>query len=150
MYSWFPKRLLLIVGKTRISSNMQNHGSKAKDQPWKWRESYSERETADQVGCSQSVRNILKKPKLTGSVKDLKIPGQKRKTTKEEDRIMVRKACPVALRLHRRIKQRCRSNMVRVSLLPLPEEYWERLVPTAQTKLLSAPQLSSSLWPPVY
>ena len=33
-----------------------------------------------------------------------------------------RKACPVALRLHRKIKQRCRLNMVKVSLLPLPDE----------------------------
>ena len=75
------------------------------------------------MGCSQSVGNISKKPKLTGSVKDLTIPGQKkRKTTKREDRIMGRKACPIALRLHWKIKQRCRLNMMRVSLLPLPDE----------------------------
>ena len=87
------------------------------------------------MGCSQSVSNILKKTRLTGSVRDLKIPGQKRKTTKREDRIMVRKACPIAQRLHRIIKQRCRLNMVKVSLLLLPDEDWERLVPTAANKV---------------
>ena len=31
-------------------------------------------ETADQVGCSQrSVSNVLKKPRLTGNVRDLKV-----------------------------------------------------------------------------
>ena len=135
MYSWFSRILLLIVGKTRTSSNRQNHGSKTKDQPWKWRESYSSRETADQVGCSQSVSNILKKPQLTRSVKDLKIPGQKKENYEREDSIMVRTACPIALRLHRKIKQRCRLNMVRVSLLPLPDDDWERLVPTVPNQV---------------
>ena len=135
MYSCFPRRLLLIVGKKEFKATSKIMGSKAKDQPWKWRESYSLRETADQVGCSQSVSNILRKPRLTGRVKDLKIPGQKKKTTKKEDRIMVRKACPIALRLHQKIKQRCRLNMVRVSLLPLPDEDWERLVSTAANQV---------------
>ena len=67
------------------------------------------------MDCSQSVSNILKKPRFIGSVKDLKIPGQKRKTTKRKERIMVRKACPIALRLHWKIMQRCRLNMVSVS-----------------------------------
>ena len=48
---------------------------------------------------------------------------EKRKATKREDRIMRRKACPIALRLHRKIKQRCRLNMVRVST----STTWRRL-----------------------
>ena len=56
-------------------------------------EGYSKREIADRFGCSQrSFRDILKKQRLTESVKDLKIPGRKRKTTKREDRIIVRKS----------------------------------------------------------
>ena len=39
----------------------------------------------------RSVSNISKKQRLTGSVKDLKIPGRKRKTTKSEDWFMFRK-----------------------------------------------------------
>ena len=39
--------------------------------------------TADQVGCSQSISNILKKSRLTGSVEDLTIPGQKKENYKE-------------------------------------------------------------------
>ena len=35
------------------------------------------------MGCSQSVSNILKKPRLTGSVKDLKIPVQKKENYEE-------------------------------------------------------------------
>ena len=34
-------------------------------------------ETADQVVCTKNISNILNKPRLTGNVKDLKIPGQK-------------------------------------------------------------------------
>ena len=74
MYSWFCRKLLLIVGKTRILSNMQNPVSKAKDRPRKWKDGYSQWEIAD---------------------------------------------------------QKCRLNMVKVSLLPLPKEGWERLVQTA-------------------
>ena len=37
---------------------------------------------ADQVGSDQNVSNMLK-PRLTGSVKDLKIPGQKKENYKE-------------------------------------------------------------------
>ena len=35
------------------------------------------------MGCSQSVNNILKKPRLTGSVKHLKIPGRKKENYEE-------------------------------------------------------------------
>ena len=54
------------------------------------------------MGCSQSVSNILKKPRLTGSVKDLKISVEE-KENYGEDRIMVRKACPIVLRLDQKI-----------------------------------------------
>ena len=47
---------------------------------------------------------------------------KKQKTTNREDTIMVRKACPIPL-------------MVRVSLLPLPDEKWERMVPTATNQV---------------
>ena len=56
-------------------------------------ERYSKREIADRVDCSQRrFRDILKKQRLTGNVKDLKIAGRKRKTTKREDRIIVTKS----------------------------------------------------------
>ena len=56
-------------------------------------ERYSKREIADRVDCSQRrFRDILKKQRLTGNVKDLKITGRKRKTTKREDRIIVTKS----------------------------------------------------------
>ena len=56
-------------------------------------EGYSQREIARRVGCCQrSVSDILKKQHLTGSVKDRKIPGRKRKTTIKEDRLIVRKS----------------------------------------------------------
>ena len=43
-----------------------------------------QRETADRVGCSQrSVSNVLKKPRLTGSVRDLKILGRKKENYEE-------------------------------------------------------------------
>ena len=35
------------------------------------------------MGCSQSASNILKKPRLTESVKDLKITGQKKENYEE-------------------------------------------------------------------
>ena len=44
------------------------------------------------MGCTESVSEILKKNRLTGSVKDSKIPGQKQKTSKREYRLMVRKS----------------------------------------------------------
>ena len=109
---------------------MQSHVSKTKDQPWKWRESFSQREPADRLGCSQtSISNIVKKPRFTGSVRDLKIPWRKKENY--EDRIMVKKASQIALGLHRKTKQKCWLNMVTVSSLPLPDEDWDRLVPTA-------------------
>ena len=56
-------------------------------------EGYTQREIAARVGCTQSsVSEILKKKRLTGSVKDAKIPGRKRKTSEREDRLMVRKS----------------------------------------------------------
>ena len=56
-------------------------------------EGYTQREIAIRVGCSQkSVSDILKKQQDTGTVRDKKIPGRKRKTTAKEDRIMVRKS----------------------------------------------------------
>ena len=39
--------------------------------------------TADQVGCNQTVSNILKKPRLTVSVKDCKIPRQRKENYEE-------------------------------------------------------------------
>ena len=45
------------------------------------------------MDCSlRSVSNNLKKQRLIGNVIELKIPGQKRKTKKRDDRIMVRKS----------------------------------------------------------
>ena len=56
-------------------------------------EGYTQREIAIQVGSSQkNVSDILKKQRDTGTVRDKKIPGRKRKTTAKEDRIMVRKS----------------------------------------------------------
>ena len=78
---------------------------------------------------------IRKSRDLLEVLKTWRSLDEKRKTTKREDRIMMRKASPIALRLHRKIKQRCRLNMVRVSLLPLPDEDWERLVPTAANQV---------------
>ncbi|KAI6647097.1 hypothetical protein LOD99_8934 [Oopsacas minuta] len=44
------------------------------------------------VGCSQkSVAEILKKHRLTGTVRDLAIPGRLRVTTKRQDNLLVRK-----------------------------------------------------------
>ncbi|CAB4036684.1 Transposable element Tc1 transposase, partial [Paramuricea clavata] len=55
------------------------------------REGYTQRQIAGKVGCSQrSVSDILKKKQLTGSVKDIKILGKKRKTTRYN--ILVRKS----------------------------------------------------------
>ena len=56
------------------------------------REGYKQREIAGKVGCIQrSVSDILRN-KLTGSFKDSKIPERKRKTTRREDNILVRKS----------------------------------------------------------
>ena len=56
-------------------------------------EGYTQREIAARVGCSQgSVSDILKKQRLTGSVKDAQIPGRRRKTSEREDQIIVRKS----------------------------------------------------------
>ena len=56
-------------------------------------EGYTQREIAARAGCTQSsVSEILKKKRLTGSVKDAKIPGRKRKTSTREDRVVVRKS----------------------------------------------------------
>ena len=55
-------------------------------------EGYTQRVIAARVGCTQaSVSGILKKM-VYGNVKDAKIPGQKRKTSQKEDRIVVRKS----------------------------------------------------------
>ncbi|KAI6653087.1 hypothetical protein LOD99_3923 [Oopsacas minuta] len=44
------------------------------------------------VGCSQkSVAEILKKHRLTGTVRDLAIPGRPCVTTKRQDNLLVRK-----------------------------------------------------------
>ena len=56
-------------------------------------EGYSQRQIATRVGCSQkSVSLILKKLRETGSVKDEKISGRLRVTTRREDSIIVRKS----------------------------------------------------------
>ena len=46
-------------------------------------EDYTQREIAPRMGCTESVNvsEIVKKNRLTGSVKDAKIPGQKLKTS---------------------------------------------------------------------
>ena len=94
MYSWFCGRLNLIVDKTRILSNMQNHGSKSRI-ALKPKMKGSLLTTLDcwSTGLyrQRNVSNILKKQRLTGSVKDLKIPERKRKTTKSEDWFMLKK-----------------------------------------------------------
>ena len=99
MQSSFYSRLLLEVDGTRFS----NQGGKimgpkprisledkGKVQALS-EEGYSQRVIAVRIGCSQrSVCDILiKTKKLTGSVKDLKTPGRKRKTTRREHRTMV-------------------------------------------------------------
>ena len=56
-------------------------------------EGYSQRAVARRFGCSQrTVSDILRKQRLTGCVRDHEIIGRKRKTTIEEDRIIVRKS----------------------------------------------------------
>ena len=56
-------------------------------------EDYTQRQIAASVGCSQkSVSEILKKYRITCNIKDIKIPGRKRKTTERWDRIIVRKS----------------------------------------------------------
>ncbi|KAI6652420.1 hypothetical protein LOD99_7434 [Oopsacas minuta] len=53
---------------------------------------HTQREVAKMVGCSQkSVAEILKKHRLTGTVRDLAIPGRPRVTTKRQDNLLVRK-----------------------------------------------------------
>ena len=54
-------------------------------------EGISQREIAKRTHCSQSsVHYIIKKQDETGSVRDKKIPGRKRKTSAREDRLLVR------------------------------------------------------------
>lgn len=56
-------------------------------------EGYSQRQIASRAHCSQrAVSGILEKHRNTGSVKDKRIPGRRRKTTSREDSIMVRKS----------------------------------------------------------
>ena len=56
-------------------------------------EGYTQRVIAARVGCTQaSVSGIFKKKMVYGNVKDVKIPGRKRKTSQKEDRIVVRKS----------------------------------------------------------
>lgn len=56
-------------------------------------EGYSQRQIATRIGCSQrSVSGILKKHKDGGCIRDKKIPGRNRKTTRREDSIVVRKS----------------------------------------------------------
>ena len=150
MYSWFQRRLLLIVGKTRISRNMQNHGSKAKGQPWKVEGKLQNGKLLIKWAVAKASTIFWRSRDLLEVLKIWRSLDKKRKTTKREDRIMVRKACPIALRLHRKIKQRCRLNMVRVSLLPLPDEDWERLVPTAANQVIICTTSQQFKWPPVY
>ena len=102
MQSSFYSRLLSEVDGTRFSNqggmmmgpkpriNIEDRGKVLELSE----EGYSQRVIAVCVGCSQRrVCEILeKKKKLTGSVKDLKIPGRKRKTTRSEDRTMVGKS----------------------------------------------------------
>ena len=84
---------------------------------------YSQREVARRVGCCQrSVSDILKKARLTGGVRDRKIVGRKRKTTTKEDRLIVRKSKADRFKRQRRLKPRCRWNMVYTFHLPLQEE----------------------------
>ena len=53
---------------------------------------HTQREVATMIGCSQkSVAEILKKHRLTGSVRDITIPGRPRVTTKRQDSSLVRK-----------------------------------------------------------
>ena len=42
-------------------------------------EGYTQREIAASMGCTESVSVILKKNRFIGSVKDAKMPGQKKK-----------------------------------------------------------------------
>ncbi|KAI6648383.1 hypothetical protein LOD99_8173 [Oopsacas minuta] len=53
---------------------------------------HTQREEAKMVGCSQkSVAEILKKHRLTCTIRDLAIPGRPRVTTKRQDNLLVRK-----------------------------------------------------------
>ena len=129
-------RLLLIVGKIRIQAtckimglgpriSLENGGKITHNGRLliKWAVA---REVSVIFWRSRDLLEVLK---IWRSL-DVKL-----KTTKREERIMVRKANEIALRRHRKIKQRCRLNMMRVPLLPLPEEDWERLVPTAANQV---------------
>ena len=102
MQSSFYSRLLLKVDGTRFSNQggmtMEPKPRISLEDMGKVlalsEEGYSQRVIAVCVGCSQrSVCDILeKKKKLTGSVKDLKTPERKGKTTRREDRTMVAKS----------------------------------------------------------
>ena len=55
-------------------------------------EGYSQRQIADRLGCSQkSIDRTLRRHSATGSVQDKTIPGRRRKTSRREDSLIVRK-----------------------------------------------------------
>ena len=83
---------------------------------------YSQGEVAHRVGCSQrSVRNIFKKQRLNGCVRDRKILGRKRKTTSKEDRIIVRRSKADKFKTAPEIKVEMQVEMC-VFNLPQPDE----------------------------
>ena len=117
-YSKRKRRRAKIMGrKLRIS--LENRGKVLALSE----EGYSQREVARRVGCCQrSVSDILKKERLTGGVRDRKITGRKRKTTTKRTDLSSGKVKQIDLRRQRRLKPRCRWNMVYTFHLPLQEE----------------------------
>jgi transposase len=92
------------------------------------REGYTQRQIAGKVGCSQrSASDILKKKQLTGSVKDLKIPGKKRKTTQRDTTSWCKKVKLTALKPPQRLKPRCKTSMQCISLFPPHDGDHEKL-----------------------
>ena len=56
-------------------------------------EGYSQRQIADRLGCSQkSIDRTLRRHSATGSVQDKTIPGRRRKTSRRENSLIVRKS----------------------------------------------------------
>ncbi|XP_028414913.1 uncharacterized protein LOC114538000 [Dendronephthya gigantea] len=75
-----------------IFLNLQTFGD-ALDFCFDGSEEESVRSNSIELPDRTTINNdILKKKRLTGSVKDCKIPGSKRKTTRREDNILVRKS----------------------------------------------------------
>ena len=72
-------------------------------------EGYSHREIAARVGCSHgAVGEIIHKHRITGRVEDKPIPGRFRKTTRRQDRLLVRRSLACRFKTAPQIKAEMR------------------------------------------